>query len=132
MDIAFLDANVLFCAAYRIEAKFLELWRMPNVRLVSSHYAVGEARRNLRKPEQLERLEKLLHFVALTPSLKHEPLAAGVHLPAMDAPILLAAIAANATHLLSTDLKHFGPYYDKIVEGVLILSPAGYFLTRPL
>jgi hypothetical protein len=31
MDIVFLDANVLFSAAYRREAKFLILWRMPDV-----------------------------------------------------------------------------------------------------
>jgi hypothetical protein len=37
MDIVFLDANVLFSAAYRLEAKFLILWRMPDVRLISSH-----------------------------------------------------------------------------------------------
>jgi hypothetical protein len=132
MDIVFLDANVLFSAAYRLDAKFLQLWRMSDVRLVSSHYAAGEARRNLRKQEQLDRLEMLLQSVDLSPVLAYEPLPEGVHLPAKDAPILLAAIAAGATHLLSTDLKHFGPYYDRVVEGMLIVSPAGYFLTRPL
>ncbi len=132
MDIVFLDANVLFSAAYRFEAKFLKLWRMPDVRLVSSQYAAEEARRNLRKPGQRERLETLLQSVDLTPGLANKELPVGVHLPAKDAPILLAAIARNATHLLSTDLKHFGPYYDRVVEGVLIVSPAGYFLLRPL
>ena len=132
MDIVFLDANVLFSAAYRREAKFLILWRMPDVRLISSHYAAREARRNLRKPEQIERLETLLQSVDLAPLLAHTPLPEGVHLPAKDAPILLAAIKSDATHLLCADLKHFGPYYGKVIEGVLILSPAGYFLTRPL
>jgi hypothetical protein len=38
VDIVFLDANVLFSAAYRLDAKFLELWRIPNVHLRSSAY----------------------------------------------------------------------------------------------
>jgi hypothetical protein len=132
MDIVFLDANVLFSAAYRLDAKFLLLWRMADVHLVTSHYAVEEARRNLRKPEQRARLEVLLGSVDLVPILSYKPLPEEVNLPAKDAPILLAAIAVNATHLLSTDLRHFGRYYDTVVEGVLILSPDGYFRSRPL
>jgi hypothetical protein len=56
---AFLS-SVLFSAAYRHEAKFLKLWQMPDVNLVTSPYAAEEARRNLEKPEQRERLETLL------------------------------------------------------------------------
>jgi predicted nucleic acid-binding protein len=130
-DIVFLDASVLFSAAYRPEAKFLKLWQMRYVNLVTSPYAAEEARRNLEKPEQRERLEKLLQSVELISAMPGKALPEGVDLPAKDAPILLAAIAANATHLLTSDLRHFGPYYDKIVEGVLILSPAGYFKRRP-
>jgi uncharacterized protein len=129
-DIVFLDASVLFSAAYRHEAKFLKLWRMTDVSLVTSPYAAEETRRNLEKSEQRERLETLLQSVELISALAGKPLPEGVNLPAKDVPILLAAIAANATHLLTSDLRHFGPYYDRIVEGVLILSPAGYFKTR--
>ena len=126
MDIVFLDASVLFSAAYRPEAKFLRLWQMPNVRLVSSPYAVEEARRNLEKPEQRDRLEKLLQSVKLVSTLPAKPLPEGVKLPSKDAPILLAAIAAQATHLLTSDLKHFGAYFWQIIEGVTILPPAAY------
>jgi hypothetical protein len=56
----------------------------------------------------------------------------GITLPAKDDPILLAAIAANATHLLTGDWKHFGPYRNTVVEGVLILPTTAYFKTRPL
>jgi len=45
---------------------------------------------------------------------------------------LLGAIAARATHLLTGDAQHFGAYYGKTIKGVRILSPADYFLTRPL
>jgi len=132
MDIVFLDANVLFSAAYRLEAKFLKLWQLPDLQLVSSRYAVGEAQRNLKHADQRVRLEALLRSLRLVPEAPNRGLPAGVDLPAKDVPILLAAICANATHLLSTDLKHFGPHYWKVFEGVLILRPADYFLMRPL
>ncbi|MGA3189375.1 MAG: DNA-binding protein [Bryobacteraceae bacterium] len=132
MDIIFLDASVLFSAAYRADAKFLELWQMSNIHLVSSLYASEEARRNLEEVEQRERLKTLLRAVKLISALPDRPLPEGTPLPPKEEPILLAAMAAQATHLLTSDLRHFGPYYDKIVEGVLIVSPAGYFKTRLL
>ena len=48
-------------------------------------------------------------------------------LPLKDRPILVAAIAAQATHLLTGDFKHFGPLYGKRIHGVLILSPSTYY-----
>ena len=132
MDKVFLDASVLFSAAYRSEAKVLKLRQMPEVNLVSSPYAAEEARRNLEKLEQRDRLEELLQSVKLIPALPAEPLPEGVTLPAKDAPILLAAMAAQATHLLTSDLKHFGPYFYQIIEGVLVLPLAAYFKTRPV
>ena len=57
MATVFLDANVLFSAAYRPDAGLLRLWELADVVLISSDYAVEEARRNLDTPEQLERLE---------------------------------------------------------------------------
>jgi predicted nucleic acid-binding protein len=132
MDIVFLDANVLFSAAYKHDANFLQLWRLKDVRLVSSLYAAGEAERNLKKQEQRERLQKLLLSVEFVPLIDGKTLPRGVHLPEKDAPILLAALAAHATHLLTGDTQHFGAYYRKIIEGVKILSPADYFFTRSL
>ena len=49
-----------------------------------------------------------------------------VVLPDKDQPILIAALDARATHLLTGDLQHFGPYYGHTVEGVLILPPGQY------
>ena len=54
MDSSFLDANVLFSAAYRSDAGLRKLWRLPGVRIVSSAYAVEEARRNLSQPRNIE------------------------------------------------------------------------------
>jgi uncharacterized protein len=53
-------------------------------------------------------------------------LPAGVFLPQKDAPILLAAIAARATHLITGDLRHFGPFFGKELAGIAIYSPADY------
>jgi uncharacterized protein len=53
-----------------------------------------------------------------------------VKLPDKDRPILLAAIGAGATHLLTGDFRHFGPYYGERIEGVLILPPGEYLSLR--
>ena len=92
--------------------------------------AVDDTRRNLQKPEQRDRLEKLLQSVKLVSALPADPLPEGVKLPAKDVPVLLAAIAAQATHLLTSDVKHFGAYLWQIIEGVTILPPAAYVKTK--
>jgi hypothetical protein len=55
-----------------------------------------------------------------------------VRLPAKDVPILMAAIEAAATHLLTGDREHFGPYFNRRIEGVTILRPAAYLSLRPV
>lgn len=52
MDVLFLDANVLFSAAYRDDAQIARLWDLDDVELITSHYAADEARRNLTRPHQ--------------------------------------------------------------------------------
>jgi hypothetical protein len=132
MDIVFLDANVLFSAAYQLESNFLKLWKVPDVRLVSSIYAADEARRNLQGADRRDRLEELLRSVILVEAMAGRQLPKGITLPAKDEPILLAALAANASHLLTGDWKHFGPYRNTVVEGVRILSATAYFKARSL
>ena len=56
MDRLFLDANVLFSAAYRPGAGLLQLWKLDNAVLCSSRYALAEARINLDEEEQRARL----------------------------------------------------------------------------
>jgi hypothetical protein len=51
VDRVFLDANVLFSAAYKDAAPLAALWQIPGCRLLTSAYAVEEARRNLASPE---------------------------------------------------------------------------------
>ena len=50
MDRLFLDANVLFSAAYRPSAGLLIFWKLAGVQLLSSRYAVAEALANLDEP----------------------------------------------------------------------------------
>lgn len=125
MDRVFLDANVLLAAAWRREAALRRLWEMGDAELLSSSYAVDEARRNLETPAQRGRLTRLLSQVRLVEP-EHFTLPRGVRLPEKDLPILLAAIDGGATHLLTGDWEHFGPYFRQQIAGVLILPPAEY------
>jgi predicted nucleic acid-binding protein len=128
LDKLFLDANVLFSAAYRPDAGVRRLWRLPGARLVTSSYALEEARRNLTRPEQRADLEKLSESLevlgAVAESEGDSGIVGTVDLPEKDRPILLAAMSAGATHLITGEFAHFGPYYGQRVGGVLIIPPA--------
>ncbi|MBP1733208.1 MAG: hypothetical protein H6Q55_3637 [Deltaproteobacteria bacterium] len=133
MDRLFLDANILFSAAYSADSPLLELWRLKQVLLFSSGYSLEEARRNLAllRPDRLSNLQQLIAKVqfADAPPLATAPIEARA-LPKKDLPILLAAIEARATHLLTADTRHFGPLRGKTVEGVLVLTPGDYLRTK--
>jgi uncharacterized protein len=130
VDRVFLDANVLLAAALRPEAALHRLWRLDDVELLSSSYAVEEARRNLETPSQRGRLTRLLRRVSLVEP-EHFTLPRGIRLPEKDLPILLAAIDGRASHLLTGDREHFGPYYRQEIAGVLILPLAEYLPLSP-
>src|SRR6266576_3017487 len=104
MDRLFLDANVLFSAAYMADARLRELWRLRDVELWTSRYAVEEARVNLSDEAQRQRLLEL-----------SEP---------------LQFREAGANYLLTGDVHHFGRCFGKKVEGVIILPPARYLEIR--
>jgi predicted nucleic acid-binding protein len=128
VDLIFLDANVLFSAAYRPGAGLTRLWQLEGVELMTSGYAAGEAALNLTGEDQQVRLAKLLERVLVTTGVS--PLPPGVKLPEKDQPILQAAIQAQATHLLTGDKQHFGPHFGRRLGGVLVLPPAEYFARR--
>ena len=129
MDRLFLDANVLFSAAYRARAGLLEFWKLKNVVLCSSHYAVEEARINLEAEVQKHRLNELAKGLQVFDASQRE-LPDGVSLPEKDVPILLAALTARATHLVMGDLRDFGRYFGQKIEGVLVVMPATYLKSR--
>ena len=130
MDRLFLDANVLYSAAHSKDSRFRELWRLENVSLLTSAYAVEETRRNLRSDEQRERFAKLLPPMEVVRDTTRFVLPQDITLPDKDRPILLAAIEMKATHLLTGDKQHFGAYYGQAVVGVLIMSPAEYLRAK--
>ena len=125
MDRLFLDANVLFSAAYKPDSRLLQLWNLKNVTLCSSRYALEEARINLAEEYRRVRLTRLSEAVHLFEAAQRS-IPRGTLLPVKDAPILLAAIAAGATHLLTGDVRHFGPYLRKKIEGIAIILPGEY------
>lgn len=90
----FLDANVLFNAAYGAEGRaavLLTLVEIGRCELFTSPHALTEARRNLelKRPEGTSRLEdKVLPLVGLVPEAGPEAVRAGLErsLPQKDAP----------------------------------------------
>ncbi len=128
VDRLFLDANVLFSAAYRPASGIAALWRLRNVELVTSPYAAEEAARNLADEQQRSRLRALLSQIEIVTGAS--PLPHGVRLPEKDQPILQAAIHARATHLLTGDQSHFGEHYGRRYGGVLVLPPGDYLERR--
>ncbi len=126
-DRVFLDANVVFSAAYSRTSELRQLWFLDGVTLLTSAYAAAEARRNL-PAARVSDLESLLEAVTVVPTPTAEDLLLppGLLIPAKDAPIFRAAAAAKATHLLTGDKRHSGPYYDRQFAGVRILPPRAY------
>ena len=123
----FLDANILFSAAYRPDSALSRLWRLgASVALLTSLYAIDEARRNLGDVRARDRLDALVSALQIVPDILDGRMPAGVNLPSHDRPILLSAIAAHATHLLTGDRAHFGTWFNRTVDGVLIQRPSEY------
>jgi predicted nucleic acid-binding protein len=129
MDRLFLDANILFSAAYRTAPGLVQLWKLRDVTLCSSRYALEEARINLSEENQRRRLSRLSEKLQLFEAAARE-LPRAISLPEKDVPILLAAIEARCTHLLTGDVRHFGPYFGKKIEGVAIVVPGAYLRNR--
>jgi len=133
VDRLFLDANVLFSAAYLQVNALQGLWTLANVELISSDVARREAETNLAKkrPARLPNLAVLLQSVAAVPDAPAGAvLPSGMQLPAKDEPIFLACQHAGASHFLTGDAKHFGPYFDQSIGGVLIERPGTYLHRR--
>jgi len=125
MDRLFLDANVLFSAAYRSNAGLTKFWQLKNVILCSSRYALEEARINLGEQIQLRRLTKLSGALQLFDAVTSD-LPSGLSLAEKDVPILLAAIEAKSTHLITGDVRHFGSFFGQRIMGILIQLPGDY------
>jgi len=116
----FLDANVLFTAAYSpdgLSALLVELGAAGRVTLLTSPLAIVEAERNLeaKRPAALATLRRSLAAVGVV----REPAPADAErltppeLSSKDRPLLAAAIGAHATHFVTGDVADFGRWMDR-------------------
>ena len=127
----FLDANVLFTATHNPGGKaalVIKLGCQGHWDLFSSPYAIEEARRNLERkfPQCLDGLYTIQRHLRL---VEHRAdLAFPDGLAQKDQPIFQAALACQATHLLSGDLKDFGPFMNQPENtfGICILTVARF------
>jgi len=115
----FIDANVLFTAAYSpggLSALLLELGAAGRLEVLTSPLAVIEARRNLevKRPDAVTALDRSLAAVTLVrePSPAVVDRLAPADLAAKDRPVLAAALAARATHFVTGDRRDFGRWMD--------------------
>ena len=120
----FLDANVLISAAWKEGSEIALIWKMEGVRLITSHYVMGEVQRNLHQMGQIERLRVLMRSVEIVSFEELPDLPEATALPEKDRPVLAGAVQAQADHLVSGDKRHFGPLYGKIICGVRITPPS--------
>jgi predicted nucleic acid-binding protein len=125
----FLDANILFSAAYRDGSPALLLFELASANrcnLLTSAFAWDEARRNiaLKCPHRTTILDALRGQLDYAPVPDGSAIAdaAKQGLPDKDAPILAAARAAAVDILVTGDRTHFGHLYGKTVGSLRVLT----------
>jgi uncharacterized protein len=118
----FLDANILFSAAQQGSPvrQLLDVLGA-HAELATSQYAITEAERNVaaKRPAWLQGLRAVLTKVV---TVDGQADCRSVPLNESDQPILGAASAATCTHIMTGDLKHFGPLMGRTVLGVTVVS----------
>ena len=123
----FLDTNVLFSAAYSEDSDFQRLWQLADTTLIISTYILNEVLRHIAEPSRLERLGRLLTDLEIIENWAHVSLPDEMAtLRQKDIPVIQAAIAAQATHLITGDRHDFGDYFGQTIEDVEITRPAEY------
>jgi len=133
----FLDANVLFTAAYSpdgLSALLVELGAAGRVTLLTSPLAIVEAERNLeaKRPASLATMRRSLAAVRVV----REPAPADVErltppeLSSKDRPLLAAAIGAHATHFVTGDVADFGRWMGRRARLPLRVMTPRQFLTE--
>ena len=129
----FFDSNVLFTAAHNLEGKaslVIELAAAGNWEVVTSAYCLAEARLNLdrKHPAALGRLSEILETIHLVPDVAGERCT--ILLPEKDRPVFASAKRCKATHFLTGDRRHFGPYMNKPKDTMgIVVQSVGDFLS---
>lgn len=124
----FVDANVIVMAAAAAAGRSLALFRLAekgHCTLCASSHVVEEARRNLATKREVDsaavdRLVQSLDRVPEAPG-KLVAWAAGHGLDGNDAPVLAAAVVAQADILATGDRSHFGGLFGRELGGVTVL-----------
>jgi uncharacterized protein len=136
---AFLDANVLFTAAHNPAGKaalVIALGSRGHWQALTSAFAVEEARRNLLRkyPERLPDLERLLSCMPVPVAVNAARATdCALGLPEKDRPIFAAAQNVAATHLLTGDVRHFGPLMNRPdATGGIVIQRVAEFLAAAL
>jgi hypothetical protein len=130
----FLDANVLFTAARTPLGKaalIIECGGKGYWQLLTSSYAIEEARRNMERksPTSLPQLMDLLRNIDIViPSLSAP---CPDNLPFKDRPIFQAAHTGAASHLLTGDIKDFGQLMNRpdLTFGIIVQTVAEFLAT---
>ena len=65
--------------------------------------------------------KRIQHPCSFTISQKFRP-GLVMELPTEDLPILAGAVGSGCTHLWTDDKRHFGQWYGKLLEGVVLDS----------
>ena len=127
----FFDANILFTAAHNPKGKaalLIDLGGQGYWSLYTSAYAIEEARRNLEAkfPAMLDGFDQLLMAFKTGPESRVHKCPA--KLASKDCPIYLAALGCHATHLLTGDLRDFGPFMNQAqkTDGLMIQTVAQF------
>lgn len=125
----FLDANILFSAAWREDSGISVLWSRRDVTLVTSSYALEEAQRNIlsKRPAASSRLAQLVRQVELSSAMM--TVSSDYGLPSKDVPILEAAAASHCSVLLTGDIMHFGHLLGQEAEGVTVMTVSMFLAT---
>lgn len=127
----FLDANIFVAAAASLQggsALLLETGKKNRLEVVSSHLALLEAERNIRKKLPLHALKRFHHLLQEVPLLiVPSPSAEEVRryetlIHEKDAPILAAAVSSRADFLITLDRRHL--LSEKIAHARLPLKVA--------
>jgi predicted nucleic acid-binding protein len=118
----FLDANVLFSAAWSAQSGLLRIWSLSLTR-VTSPYAIAEAERNLahKRRDALDRLSTLVGSLEITDAVASVE---DGRLPPKDVPILAAAVGARCQILVTGDVADFGRLIGHEVHGIRVLTPS--------
>ena len=127
----FLDANVISTAAYSTRGLSRGLFRLAvagKCTLYTSAFAYEEAERNIQKKARDRRAEltRIMNQVGILsePHPRWVVQMEKLPLAGKDAPVLAAAVQGKVDIFVTGDRRDFGHLFNRVLEGVKILTPA--------